>query len=86
MEKKALEQLTGEVVDIVYSNEETGFCVFNIDAGGELVCVVGEAAGIGEGEEIIAHGRFTFHPTYGRQFKAAACERKLPGTDRKSVV
>lgn len=80
MEKKALEQLTGEVVDIVYSNEETGFCVFNIDAGGELVCVVGEAAGIGEGEEIIAHGRFTFHPTYGRQFKAAACERKLPGT------
>lgn len=80
MEKQELDQLTGEVVDIVFSNEETGFCVFNIDAGGELVCVVGEMSGIGEGEEVVVHGRFTFHPTYGRQFKAAAYERKLPGT------
>lgn len=75
---KQLEQLKGEVADIVFYNEDSGFCVFNLDAGGELVCAVGEFTQIGEGEELLLHGSFCYHPTYGRQFKVSACEHSMP--------
>lgn len=78
--EKELERLEGEVSSIVYYNEESGFCVFDFEAGGELTCVVGEFTDISEGEGLVLHGSFVHHPTYGLQFKAVACEHSMPSS------
>ncbi|MEG1874485.1 MAG: ATP-dependent RecD-like DNA helicase [Angelakisella sp.] len=82
MEKpqKELSQLCGTVEDIVFYNEDSGFTVMLVSVAEEMVTVVGETMGVGEGEEIEATGYFTSHPTYGSQFKAQIIERTLPGT------
>lgn len=79
-EEKKLETLEGEVANIVFHNADTGFAVLDFDAGGELVTAVGEFAQISEGEGLLLHGSFTHHPTYGVQFKAVACEHRLPSS------
>ena len=71
-------KLIGVVENVVYSNSDTLFSVLEIDAGGDLVTVVGELAGTAVGEELVLFGDFTTHPVYGVQFKAEAAERTLP--------
>ncbi len=73
-------QLTGTVENVVYKNNETGFTVLDLGAGDELITVVGELAGAAEGEELTVWGEYANHPSFGRQFKAAAFERVLPKT------
>lgn len=75
-----LQKLTGTVEHVVYSSEDTGFTVLEVDSGGDLVTVVGVLPSVGPGEELILTGKFTAHPTYGQQFKAELCERALPAT------
>lgn len=79
-EDKKLETLEGEVAGIVFHNSDTGFAVLDFDIGGELVAVVGEFTDVSEGEGLLLHGSFAHHPTYGAQFKAVACEHRLPST------
>ena len=73
-------RLSGTVEDITYKNTESGFCVLDLDAGGELVTVVGELADVCEGETLTVYGEYVTHPTYGPQFKCTAAERVLPRT------
>lgn len=75
-----MERLRGTVDCIVFANEDTGFTVFHLDAGEDLVTVVGELPGIAEGEEVTLTGRYTTHATYGLQFKAEIYQRELPAT------
>jgi len=72
--------LTGTVEAIVYSNEQTGYVVLELDAGAHLVTVVGELPGIAVGEEAAFTGRYVAHPTYGEQFRAQICERHMPAS------
>jgi len=78
--KEELQVIRGTVEAVVFANEDTGFTVFELDAGGELVTVVGEVPGIAMGEEVSLTGSYNSHPTYGQQFKAELCERTLPAT------
>ncbi len=78
--EKQLSSLTGTVETVIYSNEDTGFTVLEVNDGKELTCAVGELMGVVEGEKVTLHGVYTVHPTYGTQFKASACERMLPAT------
>lgn len=80
MAERVLSKLSGTVEDIVYYNDDSGFTVMSISVEDELITVVGETAGIGEGEEIALTGYYTSHPTYGSQFKAQIIERTLPST------
>ncbi|MDR2932065.1 MAG: ATP-dependent RecD-like DNA helicase [Oscillospiraceae bacterium] len=80
MAETPMQKLPGTVEHIVYSSEDTGFTVLEIDSDGELVTVVGTLPAVAPGEELILTGRFTSHPTYGQQFKAELCERTLPAT------
>jgi len=73
-------KLQGTVEHIVYSSENTGYTVMEIDSNGELITVVGILPSIGEGEELVLTGKYTSHPTYGQQFRAELCERSLPAT------
>ena len=79
-EDREMEQITGTVEHIVFHKEETGFTVLELACGDELITVVGELAGVGEGEELVCSGSYTSHPQFGDQFKAVMIERKLPTT------
>lgn len=74
------EQLEGIIHALVYRHKESGFTVLELEAGDELVTVVGEAIDLAVGEEIRATGSYTTHPSYGRQFRAVVFERVLPAT------
>lgn len=79
-EKVETEQISGTVEGIVCYKPETGFVVFDLDCGGELVTVVGELGTVEAGEEVSLTGSFSSHPTYGSQFRAQVCERRLPAS------
>lgn len=72
--------IEGTVEEVLYSNESNGYTVFELDAGGELITVVGELGDISDGENLILEGNYSNHKKYGIQFSAEYCERKLPDT------
>ena len=72
--------IEGSVDCIVYKNEENGFVVLTLDAGGEPVTVVGELGNVEEGEDLRLTGEYVNHRKFGMQFKAHLCERTLPKT------
>lgn len=84
-EPEEIRQLQGTVEEVVFRNEDTGYTVLEVDSDGELVTVVGEMAAIDPGEEIVAHGAYKTHPSYGYQFAASMVERSLPATESAIV-
>ena len=79
-EKQEPERISGTVDGIVCYKAESGFTVFDLDMQGELVTVVGELGKVEAGEEVVLTGTFASHPTYGSQFRADVCERRLPAS------
>ncbi|MBQ8788490.1 MAG: ATP-dependent RecD-like DNA helicase [Oscillospiraceae bacterium] len=79
-EKQEPQQISGTVDGIVAYKQESGFVVFDLDMQGELVTVVGELGKVEAGEEVSLTGTFASHPTYGTQFRADVCERRLPAS------
>ena len=80
MQEKQLLELTGTVEEIVFSNENNGYKIWELKAGEELITVVGTLPWVGCGEELRAIGTWVHHPSFGQQFKAEAFERSAPKT------
>ena len=78
-------EIKGVVSNIVYKNEENGYCVAGVelDDGGETV-IVGTMPFLGVSEEIWAQGSYVNHPEYGMQFSVVVFERKMP-SDLKGI-
>ena len=74
------ERLCGTVEDIKFRNAQNGYTVLEIGCDDELVTAVGTFADISVGESVKLSGMWTFHPTFGRQFKVEAFEREMPAT------
>ena len=70
----------GSVENVIYVNEQNGYCVIDLDVGGEMLTVCGDMGVIEEGEVLIVEGSYEVHKKYGTQLKAVYCERKLPTT------
>ena len=68
------------VEEVSFYNEDTGFCVAQINTGDEGVTVVGAVGLIAEGSEVECEGVWDFHPSFGRQFKAETIRQTLPET------
>lgn len=79
MENKII-HIEGTVENVMFRNESNGYIVLDLDAGGELITVVGELGYIEEGEGLILEGEYVTHHKFGTQFRAEYCERKLPDT------
>jgi len=83
-EVSVLEQRTltieGVVETVLFRNQNNGYVVFDLDAGGELITAVGELGDIEEGEKLKLEGNYVTHAKFGPQFQAEYCERMLPGT------
>lgn len=77
-EKKDLICIEGEIEDIIYQNDETGYTVFAIEWEREPVTVVGTLPRVMVGEAIRAMGEWVNHPTYGKQFKVSYFEKNMP--------
>lgn len=79
MKERGLEHFSGIVENIVYCNEENGYCVidFAIDTD-EIVTVTGVLPYIYEGDQLTVYGKWTNNPKYGMQFKAEQYEKTMP--------
>ena len=83
--KIAYEQLNGTVEHIVYCNDDNGWTVLELDTGDAVETVVGVLPPVQVGESLRLQGGWTEHPSFGRQFKATACESTLP-TDATAIL
>lgn len=77
--------LAGTVEHIVFCNGDNGWTVLELDTGEDLVTVVGTFPQVAAGEQLRLQGDWTEHPSFGRQFKATACESSLP-TDQAAIL
>lgn len=77
---RSVEKLSGVVEHISFRNEENGFTVLELSSGDESVTVVGVLPETQVGETLKISGRWDFHKSFGRQFKAELCEREMPKT------
>ena len=74
-----LENFSGIVESIIYSNEENGYGIFDfaIDTN-ELVTIVGTLPYICEGDSLTVYGKWVNNPKYGAQFKVEQYEKIMP--------
>lgn len=73
-----LEEITGEVEDITYRNQQNGFTVLELGVEDELVIAVGVMPSVDVGEEVHMYGHWTNHQKFGRQFSVESCESSMP--------
>ena len=79
-------KVTGTVENIIYSNEDNGYTICDVDTGdGDITTVVGYLPYIAEGDEASFYGRWVNNPKYGRQFSAESFEKRLP-QDTASIL
>ena len=71
-------KLDGVVEHVIYENPDTGYAVFEVDAGGTDIVVAGNVGSVDNGMSITAYGYMVNHPSYGEQFRAETCEASLP--------
>ncbi|MCL2018984.1 MAG: ATP-dependent RecD-like DNA helicase [Oscillospiraceae bacterium] len=73
--------LKGTVEGVIYKNPANGYIVLELDCGDDgLIPVVGVLGDIADGEKLLLTGSYTESQKYGKQFKAATCERMPPVT------
>ncbi len=81
MAEQELEILQGAVSAVVYQNYENGYAVLRLNLGcGQTVTVVGTIPLPAVGEKLMVTGKWSNHPSYGRQFEAEFLERLMPQT------
>ena len=78
MENEVLERITGTVEEVSFYNEDTGFCVAEINTGEEGVTVVGAVGQMAVGTDVECEGHWDFHASFGRQFRAETVRQTLP--------
>ena len=77
-------QIKGTVEDIIFKNEENGFCIAIIDKNGEMVFVKGIIPLIEEGQMMSFTGKFVIDSKYGEQFNVDSSQIILP-TDKNGI-
>lgn len=76
-----LELLQGTISAVVFQNTENGYAVIKMAAAsGEMITVVGTIPLPVVGERLMVTGKWSSHPSYGRQFEAEFLERLMPET------
>ena len=71
----------GLISNILFSNEENGWCVVRLEPEGQPpLTAIGPLLGIRKGDELRLSGRWVDHPRYGRQFEAESYVQVAPST------
>ncbi len=82
MTQTNLTDLQGQIENITYFNEETGYTIAKVKVAGnkDLVPCVGSLIRPTPGEVLSMKGEWTNHEKYGRQFKIAFSQTKTPAS------
>ncbi len=81
MYQQEMEIVQGVISAVVYQNYENGYAVLRLNVGGgQNITVVGTIPMPAAGERLMVTGKWSSHPSYGRQFEAEFLERLLPQT------
>lgn len=80
MDIQGMQKITGFVEEIVFCNNENGYCVLDVSCDGKLITAVGILASVNVGEKLVMNGEWKVHPVFGSQFKVDSFERSLPET------
>jgi len=77
-----IEELTGQIERITYTNEENGYTIARLSVYGrrELVTVVGNLMAPTPGEVVKLKGEWSNHARYGEQFKITHCQTSVPAS------
>lgn len=78
--------IEGVVNTVVFTNEDNGFTVCEIDCDGILITAVGIMPGISPGESIRVCGTHTIHPDYGEQIKVSSFEKTVPAGEAQILA
>lgn len=79
-------ELTGTVVSVIYTNEENGYTVCDVESAAEgYFTAVGYLPYIMGGEHVRLTGTWVTHPDYGEQFKVSCYEMILP-EDEEAIL
>ncbi len=79
------QELCGSVDRIVFRNDQNGWTVMDLETESDgIQKVVGELPMVSVGETVRLRGQWGEHATFGKQFRAVACERYLP-TDTTAI-
>ena len=79
---EGLTALEGSVEHIVFQNDDNGYTVCELElSDGDYVTAVGEMPFLSVGESVKLLGSWTFHPSFGRQFKVECYEKQLPASE-----
>lgn len=73
-----MEQISGIVKSIIFTNESNGYTVCEIRNGRRVHTLVGTMPMLIPGESITAIGEWKTHPEYGLQFAVSQCKRQVP--------
>jgi exodeoxyribonuclease V alpha subunit len=78
--------LCGQVQHVTYHDSQSGFTIAQVRIEGQSTCITaaGDLMGPVPGTILNMQGRWNDHPRYGRQFRVAQFESRLP-TDEASV-
>ncbi len=81
MAQQELQILQGTISGVVYQNYDNGYSVLRLACeDGQTVTVVGTIPLPSAGERLMVTGKWTSHPSYGKQFEAEFLERLMPQT------
>lgn len=72
--------VTGVVEFITFHNSENGYTVLEFSSDGELFTATGNVGDLYCGEKVTFTGKWTVHPTFGKQLKIEGCRREMPET------
>lgn len=72
------ELLKGTIQRIIFSAKDTGFAIAVMQTGTRNATLSGNLPQIVVGEEIVAEGKWTEHPKYGKQFNTTSYMKVLP--------
>ncbi len=72
--------LQGTIAAVVFQNYDNGYAVLRLRCGNDTVTVVGTVPLPAVGEQLMVTGKWSSHPSYGRQFEAEFLERMMPQT------
>lgn len=73
-------RISGVVSHVTFTNSENGFTVLELESEDELITAVGIMPELNAGEFLELAGYWDFHASFGRQFRAQMCERKMPAS------
>ena len=79
MTEQEMEIIQGVIGAVVFQNYENGYAVLRLNVGGgQHVTVVGTIPLPAVGERLMVTGKWSSHPSFGRQFEAEFLERLMP--------